>query len=222
MPLAPPPATAAASPRPVMLAAGALLWRVHRQRRQAAAFKPVGSDAHFGGGRFDSTTGSPYPYLYAAFDQETALLETLVRGIPFDDRGRRLIRRATVAGYRMSAIRVTCDLKLMSLVSTRDLAAACQDEWLVHAGPAEYPQTRRWGQWLREQAPWAQGFRWPSRWHLGHDALILFGDRCPAGALAGVPGTAMDLDDRAGAAWLNERLAPYRIRIMPPWRRESS
>ena len=216
MPLAPPPAAAQASPNPVPLAAGTRLWRVHKKSRGGADFKPVGSDALFGGGRFDSTAADPYPFLYAAAGQQTALLETLVRSVPFDDKGHRLIRRAAIAGYRISAFSSAQDLTLLSLLSTPDLAAACQDEWLVHASPADYPQTRRWAQWLRSQAPWAQGFAWPSRRDLGRQTVVLFGDRCPGGVLRFEPGSSVELDDADGAKWINTHLLPYRISVRPP------
>jgi RES domain len=222
MPLARPPATAQVSPRPVMLAAGAQLWRVHRRCRSAAEFKDISSDPHFGGNRFDSTPEDPYPFLYAARDQRTALIEALVRGIAFNGNGRRMIRRAAVAGYRITAIEPMQDLTLISLLTTTDLATACQDEWLIQTPPPEYPQTRRWGQWLRSQAPWAHGMIWPSCRNLGRHNLVLFGDRLPAQALRITPGTAIDLDDASGATWLNKQLESYRISIRPPSRRPPS
>jgi hypothetical protein len=203
----------------VVLAAGTWLWRVHNKTRSCSDFKSAGSDPHFGGGRFDGTTADPYPYLYAAAELQTALLETLVRGVPFNDRGSRLIRRAAITDCRISAFGLTQDLTLLSLLTTPDLAAACQDEWLVHASPADYPQTRRWAQWLRSQAPWAQGLAWPSRRDLGRSAVMLFGDRCPGGALQPEAGSAVDLDDAEGARWLNTHLGPYRISVKPPARR---
>jgi len=216
VPLARPPTGASASPRPAVLAAGIWLWRVHRRYRSAADFKDVRSDPHFGGSRFDSTPMDPYPYLYAAPEPQTALLETLVRGIPFDDSGRRLIRRSAVAGHRITAISPVQDLRLISLLTTADLAAACQDEWLILTASTNYPQTRRWGQWLRSQATWAQGMIWPSVRDLGHRSLVLFGDRLTSGALQIVPGTSTDLDDARGTAWLNKMLAPYRVSVRAP------
>jgi RES domain len=216
MPLSPPPANAGISPSPILLTARTQLWRVHKKHWPGADFKDVVSDPHFGGSRFDSTSADPYSYLYAAAEEQTALLETLVRGIPFNDRGARLIRRAAIADYRISALELAGDLTLISLLTTADLAAACQDEWLIHSSPADYPQTRRWAQWLRSQAPWAQGLAWPSARDLGRQSVVLFGDRCPADVLRAVPGTAVDLDDAGGAVWLNARLAPYRISVRPP------
>jgi hypothetical protein len=211
---------AKASPVSVPLRAGTVLWRVHRRSRGVCEFKALESDQVFGGGRFDSTDNDPYPFLYAATDQDTALLETLVRGIPFDHRGWRWIRRVSVAEQRLSPLETTQDLTLISLLTAADLAAVRQDEWLVQADPPAYPQTRRWGHWLRAQADWADGFVWLSRRNLGHDlghrAFVLFGDRCPDDALREKPREAVDLDDVAGADWLNDRLARYRVRVSRP------
>jgi RES domain len=190
-----------------------MLWRVHGKCRQSADFTVAGPDARLSGGRFDSTPDDRYPYLYAAPEQQTALLETLVRSVPFDDGGHRVVRRAAIAGCRLSALQLSRDLTLVCLLTAVDLATVYQDEWLVQAEPSEYPQTRRWGHWLRAQAPWAQGFLWPSRRDLGRQVLVLFGDRCPAGALRAVAGTSVELDSEAGAAWLNRRLAPYRVSV---------
>lgn len=199
-----------------MLPAGARLWRVHQKGWPGSAFNTVGSDPHFGGGRFDGTQDDPYPYLYAAPETQTALLETLARGLPFNDKGERLIRRAATVGYCISAFEPAKSLTLISLQTTAHLAAACQDEWLIHCPAAEYAQTRRWGQWLRSQATWAQGFIWPSDRNLGGQNLVLFGDRCLNAALGVVPDTELDLDDADGARWLNSQLAPFRISVRPP------
>lgn len=215
MPPVPPPSSPVA-PHRAVLPADTVLWRVHRQTRPVMAFNPVAVDPLFGGGRFDATSADSYPYLYAAPEVETALLETLVRGIPFDEKGRRHIRRVAIKGMRVSALRPGRDLTLVALRTHVDLAAVCQDEWLVHADPDSYPQTRHWAHWLRAQAPWADGFVWPSRRDLGRESVILFGDRCAAGELREVPGSAVDLDDRDGADWLNRRLDPYNIRLRPP------
>lgn len=218
MPLARPPAAANASPTSFVLSAHTRLWRVHRKHRSSSDFKAINADPHFGGSRFDSTADDPFPFLYAAHDEQTALLETLARGIPFNDRGERLLRRAALTNVRISALEPKMDLTLISLLTTEHLADACQDEWLIQTSQSEYPQTRRWGQWLRSQAPWAQGFVWPSARSIGRQSVVLFGDRCPAGALEAVPGTAVDLYDAAGAIWLNKQLEPYRISVRPPLR----
>jgi len=216
MPLAPPPTAARVSPRSYLLRAGTYLWRVHPKDRSGTQFRAVAADRHFGGSRFDGTRDDPYPYLYAALAEETALLESLARGVPFNDRGDRLIRRVAIADLRISRLETTRDLTLVSLLTTADLAAVCQDEWLVRADAAEYPQTRRWAQWLREQSPRAEGLAWQSARDIGRATVVLFGDRCGPGAVREVPGSGIDLDGTDGAEWLNKRLAPYRISVRPP------
>jgi len=215
MPPVPPPAAAVISLNLMPLAAGSLLWRVHPVTYGASDFKARPSADPFGGGRFDGTSADPYPFLYAAREPETALLETLVRSVPFDEAGHRLLRRVAITGRRVSALRVSRALSLVSLRSTLDLAAACQDEWLTQADPPEYPRTRHWASWLRSQAGSADGFVWLSRRNLGCEAFVLFGDRC-GGAVASTDVPVVDLDGGDGAAWLNERLSPYRIQVQPP------
>jgi hypothetical protein len=216
VPFAPPPLTARSTPASHVLPEGTLLWRVHRHTRSPGTFKAVASDGHFGGGRFDSTRDDPYPYLYVALRPETALLETLVRSIPFNEHGARYLRRAALTDLAVSSVRTTKELTLVSLLTGADLAAACQDEWLVTADPAEYAQTRRWGHWLRERADWGQGLIWPSRRDIGSPTAILFGDRVPEAALVPSDELPIRIDDRRGAAWLNRTLAPYRIQVKPP------
>jgi hypothetical protein len=218
VPAAPPPPSVKVSPHWATVPADTVLWRVHERRWPVAAFNPNGADPWFGGGRFDATSADGYGYIYAAPEQQTALLETLVRSIPFNEKGHRLIKRATVRGFQLAALQPTRDLLLVSLRSHIDLAAVCQDEWLLHADPPDYPQTRQWGRWLREQAPGADGFIWRSRRRLDSDSLILFDDRCRGPVLSEVRGSAILLDDADGARWLNKCLAEYRISVRLPAR----
>lgn len=215
VPAAPPPLSATVSPHWATLPAGTELWRVHKHCWPVADFNPNGVDPWFGGGRFDATSADSYRFLYAAPEQQTALLETLVRSIPFDEKGHRLIKRAAITGRQLAALRPDRDLRLVALRTHVDLAAVCQDEWLLQADPRDYPQTRQWGRWLREQAPEADGFIWRSRRRLDSDSLILFDDRCDA-TLTEVPGSAIRLDDADGARWLNKCLAEYRISVRLP------
>jgi hypothetical protein len=194
--------------------AGTRLFRVHRRKRAATAFAPVVARSPFGGGRFDSLPGDEYPFFYAAFNERTALAEVLLRDIPFDEHGFRILPRAAIKTRRLSRIETTVDLTLLSLCSGTDLAAVCQDAWLIHAEQTEYAKTRHWAGWLRRQAPWADGFVWPSKRDVGEQALILFGDRCDPDAL-GAAGPVVDLDGPSGEKWLNDKLADYRIIVRP-------
>jgi hypothetical protein len=70
-----------------------------QQALRGSEFNATGSDGYFRGGRFDSTAEDRYSYLYAAPEQATALMESLVRTVPFDDHGHRLIRREAIRDH---------------------------------------------------------------------------------------------------------------------------
>lgn len=226
MPLTPPPAKYDGTPNRHVLSRGTCLWRIHHCTRPAHGFRPVPSDLRFGGARFDSTGLDPYPFWYAALGEITAVAEVLLRDLNPDERGTRALPRQAVAERKLSGLTLTRNLDLVSLIGGQDLAAIAQDGWLVTASAHEYVQTRAWAQWLRGQAPWAQGFIWSSRCDLGGRAVVLFGDRCAAtfGAsyesslLHEVPELAVDLGDKAGADWLNGLLEPWRVAVEVPRR----
>ncbi len=217
MPFAQPPTEYTGTPARVVLPAGTSLFRVHGCSRPPEEFKQLASNPFFGGGRFDATEQDPYPFMYAGLSETAALAETLLRSLPFEpDGGSRLLPRAAVKQRRFSHLRLTTEITLLSLATTADLAAVSQDEWLVHAGPDQYAQTRYWAHWLREVAPWAQGFVWLSKRDLGQRVVILFGDRCDPGLLEPAATPSADLDDLDGETWLNRVLTPYRTQVAPP------
>jgi hypothetical protein len=212
-----PPPDFDGEPHSHLLAAGTVLSRVHSAQFDVCAFNPTLADAHWGGGRFDATANDPYSYLYAAGDDATAVIESLLRDHPADDRGARLLPRIAAHERRISWLRPTVNLQLVSLLSGADLAAVAQDTWLVHARADEYGKTRRWAHAIRSWAPWAQGFVWSSRFNPQGVAYILFGDRCPADCLEAiiistpVPPDDNYLDRGAGAVYLAAILQGYRV-----------
>jgi hypothetical protein len=189
---------------------------VHRQGRPAGQFNTRGSDILWGGGRFDGSPECPYPCLYVAFGQATAVAETMLRSMPFVGRRPRILPRSAVRDRRLSALTLTKDIDLLTLSSTPALAGVGQDEWLVHAEPMFYAQTRDWAHWMHHRIPWAQGLIWPSKRDLGQEAIMLFGDRCQPGLLTLEPGLGLDLDDEPGRVWLNALLADYRVHLNRP------
>lgn len=202
------------TPHPVIWPAGTALYRVHERRYAAREFNATLVDPHFGGARFDSTPNDVYSYYYAAPQPQTALAETLLRELPFVDAEVYTLPRAAVQGYQLSKVELARDVKLLSLLSTPALRAVEQDYWLVHAEAPEYPFTRRWGHWIRAQAPWAQGFVWTSKRDLPNEAIVLFADRFPVPSVEVVRDSGeptMDLDDDVGIGWLNDVLKEYRV-----------
>jgi hypothetical protein len=216
MPDAAPPAHFRPRLNHLTLPAGTVVWRV-TSADATGPWSPFVADDHFGGGRFDPVASDPFPYCYLGRTETTALVETLLRGLKYRNNGGRLLQRAAVRGRRLTSLRTTRDLQLVSLLTGPDLAAACQDSWLVHAEAAEFGRTRRWGRWLRAASPHAAGLVWPSKRDIGGTAILLYGDPGRgADSLADGPVSPRALDDAAGAAWLTERLAPYRVSVRPP------
>ncbi|MCT2591574.1 RES family NAD+ phosphorylase [Streptomyces sp. N2-109] len=214
-----PPSAYAMRPNGHRLPPGTRLWRMHRTKRPAEQFNPVPVDAHFGGNRFDGTVPDPYRYLYLAEDPTTALAESLLRSLEFDpETGMRLVPYAAVAGKSLSLLRTRCELSLVSLVTEADLAAVCQDSWLLEAEGERYAKTRRWASEIRAQMPAAMGLIWQSRRNRPHLASVLFQDRCGGEPLATVPMSGiLDLGSPEGVTEANRLLAPLRAAIVPPW-----
>lgn len=213
----------AGTPHQVIWPAGTILHRVHRRSRPAATFNPTRVDHHFGGTRFDSTKNDCYSYLYAAPSAETALVESLLKELPTDNGAPRAVSWSAIEDRRLSQLELLTDVTLLSLLDRRATSAVGQGTWLMHAETPDYPFTRRWGHWLREQATWAQGLVWTSKQNHPEATAVLFGDRF--GQLLGkdvnevlrpVSGTAIDLDGTPGVSWLDRVLGEYCARVGAP------
>ncbi|MGG2461484.1 RES family NAD+ phosphorylase [Streptomyces sp. RGM 3693] len=218
-----PAPTVRALPSRHVLPAGTALWRVHSARRAATEFKELPADLHWGGGRFcdirDELSTGPAPYLYAALSPLAALCETLARDLCFRPDGRRRITQRRVRDMLLSKVVAVADLPLVDLTDRAGLTAVHQDIWLVQSPAPDYPRTRRWGSWIRHQAPWAAGFRWPSRQDFGPDSsdvcVLYTSDDAPA-RLAPSGQDSLPLDSAAGRDYVNSLLAPLRIRVETP------
>lgn len=212
-----PPEAMTGTPAKVTLERGTLLHRVHAAHRDATVFNPRPAHCLYGGGRFDSTPCDRYGYLYAGLGAEAAVCETLLRSLPFDPAGGpRLLPLAGVEHRRLSTLRLTADLTVVSLMSGPELAAVHQDSWLVQTEAHEYAYTRDWAHWIRRNtAPWAQGFLWSSKREPGDRTVVLFEDRCPPGIVDPVEGHAVDLGTDEGQEWLNSVLQPYHVQLAP-------
>lgn len=215
MPAVPPPTSPKTTPDLVPLSSGTVLFRIHQVRFAADAFSPVLSHKYFGGGRFDATADDTYSYLYAGDAVSGAVAEMLLRDSPINATGAITVPRVAVSGRRLSAVRVATDLTVVALTGLTELRNCSQDTWLVQANPPEYPQTRHWGHWIRAQAPTAHGFVWLSKRDPTKQSYVLFGDRCPSGALvdSSVSHLPTDgqqpFDDSRGRAHLRLVLAPF-------------
>ncbi|WP_419837506.1 RES family NAD+ phosphorylase [Candidatus Poriferisodalis sp.] len=180
-----PPTQFNGTPNKLPLSAGTPLWRVHREKYPADEFNPnpVAQDlaSEFAGGRFDSATQDPYPFLYAAADDRTAVAEKLLRDLPVSQFGKREMLSQEVSGLCVSQIDVAAGLELVSLRSGSDLAAIGIDTRLTIGPSTEYPVTREWSAAIREWADWAQGLTWRSGREPDGFAFVFFGDRIGTG-----------------------------------------
>ncbi|MEU9289725.1 RES family NAD+ phosphorylase [Streptomyces sp. NPDC048275] len=221
-----PAPTVRAKPHRHVLPAGTELWRVHSSRRGATEFKSVPADLHWDGGRFchikDDLSPEKLPYLYAGLSPLTAVCETLARDLRPRPDGRRRITQPKVRDMVLSKVVAAIDLPLVDLTDNAHLAAVHQDIWLVQSEAPAYPRTRRWGSWIRGQASWAVGMRWPSRQDFG----LVSGEVCALYEAEDGPALLkpsseppLELNTPAGRAYLNDLLAPLRIMVQPPRKR---
>lgn len=208
-----------------VIPAGTELWRVHNTRYEPNEFNPKLADPFEfrDGNRFDGTPLDPYHCLYLADTATTALAESVLRSRPFEPpAGRRRIPYATVRGRSLSVLRTRCELTLVSLIESRDLAAVCQEAALLE-DERNYVPARRWASEIRAQAPDAMGLIWQSRHNRPRHALVLFHDRfahCDGKPLDVMPGKGiLDLGSDAGIGRANGLLEPLRAEISRPVRR---
>ena len=182
-----PPTQFNGTPNRYSLSAGTPLWRVHKEKYPANEFNPNpvarGRAGEFRAGRFDSTTDDPYPFLYAAADDRTAVAETLLRDLPVSQSGTRELSSQEVSGLCVSQINVQADLELVSLRSGVDLAAIGIDTRLTIGPSTEYPVTRKWSAAIREWVDGAQGLTWRSGREPEGFAYVFFGDHIDRGEI---------------------------------------
>ncbi|MEU2447899.1 RES family NAD+ phosphorylase [Streptomyces althioticus] len=213
------------SPHRHVLPAGTELWRVHNISRPATEFKPIPADLHWGGGRFchirDDLGPRDLPYLYAGLSPLTALCETLARDLRVKPDGWRRVKRPAVRDAALSKVIAAVDLPLVDLTDNIRLAAVRQDKWLVQCEAPDYPRTRRWGSWIRSQASWAVGLRWPSR----QDSGLVSGEVCALYEREDGPALlkpssepTLELNTEEGRDYVNSLLAPLLIRVEHPRR----
>jgi hypothetical protein len=226
MPAGVPPKGVQPFPRYLCVPAGTFLWKVTRSSSASSGLvrspfrlpAELEMDGARWGGRFDPSPDCPYPYCYAALDDLTALCEVLLRDFRFDAPNRYLPSR-NVVGRSLVLLETLRPLWLVSLLDAADLAAACQDTWLVHTDSANFPITQLWAHWLRGSAypdgagPPA-GIVWPSKRQPTGRTVLFFGDRCDDAVIYSSFGERR-LDEPAGMAWLRRRLSLLRTGLGP-------
>ena len=215
-----PPKSYEGTPAYLLVPAGTRLTRIHSIQFDVTEFNPAVAKSPLAGGRFDATGNDAYAILYAADDDRTAISEAVLRDLPINERGARLLPRARFSGLKISWLVTTLDMQLVSLRSGEDLASVGQDAWLTVAPPTEYPETRRWASAIRTWAPEAAGLTWRSLREPAGFAFVFFSDRCERGAFAEsrydlpVPTGEQEMDAGPARVYVEEILVRYRVALM--------
>ena len=215
-----PPTQYDGAPAPFLLAAGTRLTRIHSAQFAVPDFNQTVARHPLRGGRFDATPDDPYAFLYAAEDDATAVSEVLLRDLPLDERGARLLPRARLRNLRIGWLTTNRDLQLVDLRTGRDLAAIGQDTWLTTGPASDYELTRDWASAIRGWAPWCGGLTWRSHREPEGFAYVLFEDRvaddCLAEVSSDVPltGENQRLDDGIGRPYVERILETYRVALI--------
>ncbi|HEX5403893.1 MAG TPA: TIR domain-containing protein [Pseudonocardiaceae bacterium] len=115
-----------------------------------------------------------------------------------------------VADMVLSPVRTTVELVVLRLLNRQDVVSA----GLPELDLAELPGS--WPPWLHDRMPDVAGVVWPARHDLPNPTMVLFGDRCPAGALQVESDSGIRLDTRAGVNHVNRELARHGVAIPLP------
>jgi hypothetical protein len=163
------------------LAKGEVLHRVHQRKYEAERFNPgVQGSARFS--PIQDEHGNPIPTLYGGTTVECALMETVFHDVPHSA-GFKSFDKGKLAGQMHSTVRIEQALQLVDLASVPLRKLGVTRRQLIDTEKDQYPATRKWAEAIYRQCPQAQGLSWVSRQDDSACAVVLFGDRIPAGAL---------------------------------------
>lgn len=166
---------------PYLWPAGRPIHRIHLLRFAPDAFNPgVKGNARFS--PIASAQGGPIPTLYGGSDFECAAMETLFHDVPFAP-GFKIYDKRKLAGQTHSVLVPAAALKLADLSNVALRKLGVPRAQLIDTDKDRYPVTRKWAAAIHLKHPRLQGMVWVSRQDDRARALMLFGDRVPAGLL---------------------------------------
>ncbi|UOE46144.1 RES family NAD+ phosphorylase [Agromyces larvae] len=164
--------------------------------------------------RFAFFLRPPVPVLYAATTEEAAISESILHDVPAAG-GQ--VRPRDYQGRVVSRLKTTTDLRLVSFHGLGLRQLGIEPRQLTDTESIHYDRTVQWAEAAHEferQGRRAHGTSWMSRRCNSDKAVMLFGDRVPADALAidASYGRAFDLP--ADLAWLSDFCAPLHIDVV--------
>lgn len=193
------------------LPAGSVLYRVHSRDIDPDQFNPYSAPPPREG-RFGAPSGE-YTHLYAGSDEDTAVVEALLRHVPLSTTGPLRLAFAYVSGKDLTEVTLRRDLALVQLHGA-GLTPLGQDAWLTSCDSEDYAYTRRWALAIRGWAPWAAGFVWRSRRDNDRFSYVFFEDRVASGTLE--QGQRLRADEGLGLAAVQRALLRHQVLLVPP------
>lgn len=193
-----------------VLSKGSLLYRVHGNKRLGKEFNPgIGGRTRF------AFFGDPIvPVLYAATSEEAAISESILHDVPAA--GGQVLPR-DYQGRVISRIETTTDLRLVPLHGTGLRRLGVEQRQITDIESVHYEWTIRWAEAAHEftdQDQYAHGIAWMSRRCNSDRAVVLFGDRIPAGALTVQDSYGRAFDLPGDLAWLSDFCAPLHVDVI--------
>ncbi|WP_256582546.1 RES family NAD+ phosphorylase [Pseudomonas sp. Irchel 3A5] len=158
-----------------------VLHRVHLEKYQADEFNPgLHGNARFS--PIQDEHANTIPTLYGGTTRDCALMETVFHGVPHTA-GFKSFDKGKLAHQIHSTVALTQPLKLVDLASVPLRKLGITRKQLIDTEKDQYPATRKWAEAIHSKCPEAQGLSWISRQDDSARAVVLFGDRIPAGVL---------------------------------------
>jgi RES domain len=190
------PAPEDLEPLPEIWRAGESMIRVFERSRGPLGFNPTPSSARF---RPVLADGSVVPTAYGGEDRETALAESLLRGVDALSEGQRpQLFVKEVKGLDMAELVPVSDLRLVRLRGQGLTRHGLLREDVIDCGADRYPYTAEWAQALYECDAGFSGIAWTSRQNDAGRAAVLWGDRLDLDQGIRVAGEPLALDSEPG------------------------
>lgn len=185
--------------RVTTLAAGTILYHVHRARHGPLDFNPHKDATRWRFGPIRDDAGA-VPSWYASITPQGALCETVFRDLVML-RQRTIFRRLALEGRVLSTVRLRVPLPLLQLHGP-GLVAMRLRPTLTACEPYGYRRTIALGQRLYRACREVAGFVWRSRIHDDHLSIVVYAPR--ASSAFAEPGESIPLNEGLGLAAVME------------------
>ena len=190
------------------------IYRVHQARYKADEFNAYpNANARFST-LIDFATNNVVPTLDAGLTLDVALMETVFHNVPYAA-GLKTLSKRSYSGHNASSLLVSGRLVLIDLGSVALHRLGIEPSDLTFSSASTYPATREWARRLHDENQSTQGLIWPSRQQNTSQALMLFGDRVPAGTLQTISTMSLIEADGSSCTQILELARKMDVEIVP-------